>query len=104
MPVLTIQPSGKTVEAVSGSSILSALLAAGVDIAHKCEGKAECGSCHIFVQEGRKSLSRIQPTENGKLDTIVVGSHRGAELAKSRLACQAILGEEDVTIETLSFV
>ena len=98
MPVLTIQPSGKTVEAVSGSSILSALLAAGVDIAHKCEGKAECGSCHIFVQEGRKSLSRIQPTENGKLDTIVgVGS-------KSRLACQAILGEEDVTIETLSFV
>lgn len=98
MPVVTIQPSGKTTEAAAGSSILSALLAAEVDIAHKCEGKAECGSCHIFVQEGRKSLSRIQREENEKLDTIVgVGS-------KSRLACQAILGDEDVTVEVLSFM
>ncbi|PKM03229.1 MAG: ferredoxin [Gammaproteobacteria bacterium HGW-Gammaproteobacteria-6] len=98
MPVVTIQPSGKTTEAAAGSSILSALLAAEVDIPHKCEGKAECGSCHIFVQEGRKSLSRIQREENEKLDTIVgVGS-------KSRLACQAILGDEDVTVEVLSFM
>ena len=93
MPVLTIQPSGTTLQAAAGSSILSALLAAGADIAHKCEGKAECGSCHIFVQEGRKSLSKIQRLENEKLDaTVGVGS-------KSRLACQSILGEEDVTIE-----
>jgi len=98
MPVVTIQPSGKTIETAAGSSILSALLAAGVDIAHKCEGKAECGSCHIFVQEGRKSLSKIQREENEKLDTIVgVGS-------KSRLACQATLGDEDVTVEVLSFM
>jgi 2Fe-2S ferredoxin len=93
MPVLTIQPSGKTVQAAAGSSILSALLAGGEDITHKCDGKAECGSCHIFVQEGRKSLSKTQRLENEKLDAIVgVGS-------KSRLACQAILGEEDVAIE-----
>jgi len=98
MPVVTIQPSGKTTEAATGSSILSALLSAGIDIAHKCDGKAECGSCHIFVQEGRKSLSRIQREENEKLDTIVgVGS-------KSRLACQATLGDEDVTVEVLSFM
>ena len=43
MPILTVQPSGKTYQAVAGSSILSALLAGGEDIAHKCEGKAECG-------------------------------------------------------------
>lgn len=98
MPVLTIQPSGKTVQASAGSSILSALLAGGEAVAHKCDGKAECGSCHIFVQEGRKSLSKIQRAENEKLDAVVgVGS-------KSRLACQAILGEEDVTVEVLSFV
>jgi len=98
MPLLTIQPSGKTIEASTGSSILSALLAAEANIKHKCEGKAECGSCHIFVNEGRKSLSKIQRTENEKLDTIVgVGS-------KSRLACQAIIGEEDVTVELLSFL
>ncbi|HMV39491.1 2Fe-2S iron-sulfur cluster-binding protein [Plasticicumulans sp.] len=98
MPVLTLMPSGKTVEAAAGTSILAALLAADVQIGHKCGGKAECDGCHVFVLEGRKSLSRIQRLENERLDTIVgVGS-------KSRLACQAILGEENVTVELLSFV
>lgn len=96
MPNLTVQPSGKTYQAVAGSSILSALLAGGETIAHKCDGKAECGSCHISVLEGRKSLSKIQREENERLDaTVGVGS-------KSRLACQAIVGEEDLTIEVLS--
>lgn len=97
MPALTIQNSGKTLDAAAGSSILAALLAAGEALPHKCEGKGECGSCHIFIQEGRKSVSKIQRAENEKLDTIPgVGS-------KSRLACQAILGEENVTIELLGF-
>lgn len=97
MPTLTIQNSGKTIDAAAGTSILAALLAAGENIPHKCDGKAECGSCHIFVQEGRKSVSKIQRAENEKLDTIPgVGS-------KSRLACQAILGDENVTIEMLGF-
>ena len=96
MPILTVQPSGKTYQAVAGSSILSALQAGGEDIAHKCEGKAQCGSCHISVLEGRKSLSKIQREENERLDaTVGVGS-------KSRLACQSVFGEEDVTIEILS--
>ena len=97
MPMITIHPTGKTVEGTEGSSILMALLAAGEPIAHKCEGKAECGSCHIFVHEGRKGISRIQREENERLDTIVgVGS-------KSRLACQARLGSENVTVELLGF-
>ncbi|MFA6179326.1 MAG: 2Fe-2S iron-sulfur cluster-binding protein [Methylophilaceae bacterium] len=98
MPTVTIQPSGKTHQAAAGSSILAAMLAAGENIAHKCDGKAECGSCHIFVQEGRKSLSKIQRAENEKLDaTVGVGS-------KSRLACQAIIGEEDVIVEVPSSI
>ena len=37
----------------------------------------------------------MSPVENAKLDTLVgVGS-------KSRLACQAVLGEEPVTVELL---
>ena len=98
MTKLTVLPSGKSYDVAAGTSILKALLAAGEAIAHKCDGKADCGSCHIFVQEGRKSISRIQKLENEKLDTLVgVGS-------KSRLACQAVLGEEPVTVELLSFV
>jgi len=98
MTTLTVLPSGKSYEAAAGTSILRALIAAGESVAHKCDGKAECGSCHLFVQEGRKSLSKIQRLENEKLDTLVgIGS-------KSRLACQAVLGEEPVTVELLSFV
>ena len=97
MPTLTIMPSGKTVEAAEGMSVLEALLATGEPIMHKCEGKAECGSCHIFVHEGRKSVSKIQRLEHEKLDSIIgVGS-------KSRLACQTRLGAENVTIELLDF-
>ncbi len=97
MPLLTINPSGKTVQSAEGMSILEALLAAGEKIGSKCGGKADCGACHIFVHDGRKSLSKIQRAENEKLDSIVgVGS-------KSRLACQAKLGSEDVTVELLGF-
>ena len=74
------------------------MLGAEVAIPHKCEGKAKCGSCHIFVQEGRKGLSKIGREENERLDAIVgVGS-------KSRLACQSIvLGTENIKIELLDF-
>lgn len=96
MPMLTIKPSGKTVQSSEGMSILEALLAAGEPIMHKCDGKAECGSCHIFINEGRKTLSKIQRSENERLDAIVGVS------SQSRLACQAKLGNEDVTVELLS--
>jgi 2Fe-2S ferredoxin len=95
MPTLTIKPSGKTVPSTEGMSILEALLAAGEKIPHKCEGKAECGSCHIFVVEGRKTLSKTQRLENERLDAIVGVS------SNSRLACQAKLGSENVTVEML---
>ncbi|MTJ79511.1 MAG: 2Fe-2S iron-sulfur cluster binding domain-containing protein [Telmatospirillum sp.] len=98
MSMVTILPSGKTIEAGEGDSLLSVILRADGGFSHKCEGKASCGTCHVFVHGGRKGLSRIAREENDKLDTLIgVG-------AKSRLACQAlVLGTEDVTVELLSF-
>jgi 2Fe-2S ferredoxin len=98
MTTVTIIPSGRTVEAGEGMSLLAAILASDEKIQHNCDGKATCGTCHVFVLEGRKGVSKIGREENEKLDTIVgIGS-------KSRLACQAtILGTEDVTVEVLSF-
>lgn len=97
MPNLTILPSGKTIVAESGATLLEAILSAGEPIKHTCDGNVDCGTCHVFVHEGRKALSKMQRSENSKLDSIVgVGS-------KSRLACQAMLGSEDVTVELLSF-
>lgn len=98
MPMLTIKPSGKTVAVETGNSLLAAILSAGESILHKCEGKAECGSCHIYVTEGRKTLSKAQRLENEKLDSIVGVS------SNSRLACQAMIGTENITVELLSFV
>ena len=98
MSMLTIQPSGQSIDVPAGTTLLAAILRSGVSLGHKCDGKAECGSCHLYVLEGRKSLSRTQREENDKLDTIVGVS------SKSRLACQAKIGDEPVTIELLSFV
>ncbi len=94
MSLITLTPSGKTVEAGEGVSILAAILQADPDFTHKCDGNAKCGSCHVFVIEGRKGVSKIAREENEKLDALVgVGS-------KSRLACQAmILGTENITVE-----
>jgi 2Fe-2S ferredoxin len=97
MPTMTIMPTGKTVEVVEGARVLDALLAADEKIPHKCDGKAECGACHIYVHDGRRGLSKIARAENEKLDSIVgVGS-------KSRLACQARFGVDNVTVELLGF-
>ena len=52
MPFVTVQPSGNRIEAASGVSLLSVLLGAGEPIPHKCDGKAECGACHVFVHDG----------------------------------------------------
>lgn len=98
MPLVTIQPSGKTVDVAEGASLLDSLAAAGEAIQHKCGGNAQCGSCRIFVHEGRKGLSKMQSAENARLDAIVGVS------SKSRLACQARLGSENVTIELPGFV
>ncbi len=97
MPNLTILPSGKVVVAESGASLLEALLAAGEKITHNCDGNVECGTCHVFVHAGRKGLSKMQRSENAKLDSIVGVS------SKSRLACQSMVGSEDVTVELLGF-
>jgi 2Fe-2S ferredoxin len=93
MSTVTIMPSGKTVEVAEGMTLLAAILGADAALTHKCDG-----TCHIFVHEGRKGLSKAAREENERLDTIVgVGS-------KSRLACQAkVLGTENIKIELLGF-
>jgi ferredoxin, 2Fe-2S len=97
MPTLNITPVGKSIELAPGTPLLQGIVEAGAKLTHDCDGKAECGTCHIFVTEGKKSLSKVQRLENTKLDeTIGVGS-------KPRLACQALMGQENVTVELLGF-
>ncbi|GAA0747386.1 (2Fe-2S)-binding protein [Ideonella azotifigens] len=96
MTTLTILPSGTTTEFTAGTSLLQAILDAGVKLVSKCGGEAKCGACHLFVTEGRKGISKMTPAENARLDSLIgIGS-------KSRLACQVtLLGTEAVTVELL---
>ena len=96
MTTLTVHPSGKTYEVAAGTTLLKALQSVGEPIKTKCDGEAKCDACHVFVTAGRKTLSKIKPAENEKLDAMVGIS------SNSRLACQAVLGEEPVTVELIS--
>jgi len=77
--------------------LLAGIRAAGATLKANCTDTECTGECHVFVPVGKKSLSKALREENAKLDTIVgVGS-------KSRLSCQARIGEEDVSVELLGF-
>jgi 2Fe-2S ferredoxin len=99
MPIITIlphaeyAPEGKTVQAPPGTSICEALLDHGVEIEHACDQVCACTTCHVIVRKGFASLSEMEENEEDMLDRAW-----GLE-ADSRLACQAILGRDDVTVE-----
>jgi len=57
--------------------VLQAIIAAGITIMHKCGGEAKCGSCHIFVTEGRKVCPRCRSskTKSSTALSVSVPSH-----------------------------
>ena len=99
MPVIRIlphaeyAPDGKTIDAVSGTSLCEAMLEHGVEIEHACEMSCACTTCHVVVREGFNSLGEMDESEEDLLDRAW-----GLE-PTSRLSCQAIVSNQDVTIE-----
>ncbi|TXI23406.1 MAG: ISC system 2Fe-2S type ferredoxin [Roseateles sp.] len=99
MPVITILPhaeycpEGTTVTAPAGTSICEALLDHHIEIEHACDQVCACTTCHVIVRAGGRSLSEMEEGEEDMLDRAW-----GLE-PDSRLSCQAILGQQDVTIE-----
>lgn len=98
MPTITVVPSGTTVDASEGDTVLFALLVGGVLIKTECTGRAQCSSCHILVHEGADNLSKIAGPERDRFKEIPSAT------PKSRLACQAIVGTGDATIEVVDLV
>ncbi len=99
MPIINILPhveycpEGKQVQAPAGTTICEALLDNGVPLEHACDQVCACTTCHVIVREGFRSLSAMEDNEEDMLDRAW-----GLE-PDSRLACQAILGQSDVTVE-----
>jgi 2Fe-2S ferredoxin len=86
-------PSGGEIQAAPGTSICEALLENGIAIEHACEMACACTTCHVVVKQGFDSLGEMDESEEDMLD-------RAWGLAPtSRLSCQAILSNQDVTVE-----
>ncbi len=99
MPKITILPhaefcpQGDTIEAPRGTSVCEALLDNGIAIEHACELSCACTTCHVIVKQGLASLGEPDEAEEDLLD------RAWGLTPTSRLSCQAILSDEDVTIE-----
>ena len=86
-------PQGDTIEAPAGTSVCEALLDNGIAIEHACEMSCACTTCHVVVKQGLASLGETSEMEEDLLD------RAWGLTPTSRLSCQAILSDEDVTIE-----
>ncbi|WP_298830088.1 ISC system 2Fe-2S type ferredoxin [uncultured Piscinibacter sp.] len=99
MPVIRILPhpdycpEGAEITAPAGTSLCEAMLDNDVEIEHACEMSCACTTCHVVVREGFESLGEMDESEEDLLDRAW-----GLE-PTSRLSCQAILSNKDVTIE-----
>ncbi|AVS74724.1 ISC system 2Fe-2S type ferredoxin [Paracidovorax cattleyae] len=99
MPVIKILPhpeycpAGTEVNAPAGTSICEALLDNGIKIEHACDMSCACTTCHVIVRQGYESLNEAEEEEEDLLDR-----SWGLE-PQSRLSCQAILAQKDVTVE-----
>ena len=79
--------------APSGTSICEALLDNDIKLEHACDMSCACTTCHVVVREGFASLNDMEESEEDLLDRAW-----GLE-PNSRLGCQALLAQQDVTVE-----
>jgi ferredoxin, 2Fe-2S len=93
LPHAEFCPQGDTIEAPRGTSICEALLENGIEIEHACEMSCACTTCHVIVKQGFDSLGEMDEAEEDLLD------RAWGLTASSRLSCQAIVSDQDVTIE-----
>lgn len=89
MPVITVD--GRRAEVASGRKLVLAIEDLGIDIGHRCGGKARCTTCRVAVEDGEPTT--FTRAEYHKL--------RDAELlGEVRLACQ-LLVEDDLSVRVL---
>ncbi|AXA26668.1 ISC system 2Fe-2S type ferredoxin [Pseudomonas putida] len=86
-------PDGLVVQVEPGTNILELAHEHHIEMESACGGVCACTTCHCIVREGFDSLEEADELEEDMLDKAW-----GLE-AQSRLACQVIVGDEDITIE-----
>ncbi len=93
LPHPSLCPQGMVIDAPSGVSLCRILLDNHIAIEHACELSCACTTCHVIVKVGAASLPVASDDEEDMLDKAWGLS------SQSRLACQAVLQAQDVTVE-----
>ena len=108
MPKVTFVKEKKTIDVPEGANLRTAARKAGVELykgVHKylnCQGFGLCGSCRVYVKEGKTNVSKPGLVENF---TTKLGGNPEAFFAyvghedEMRLACQCKV-EGDIKVET----
>lgn len=91
MATITFEPVHVTVPCKAGETILEIGRRHAVLINTSCVGRGTCGLCRVAVVAGEDHLSAFNPIEGKHLGNVYF-------LTKERLACQARVGEGDVTV------
>ncbi|WNW13660.1 ISC system 2Fe-2S type ferredoxin [Pseudomonas sp. DTU_2021_1001937_2_SI_NGA_ILE_001] len=86
-------PEGMVVEAEPGVSILELAHEHHIEIESACGGVCACTTCHCIIRKGFDSTGELDELEEDMLDKAW-----GLE-PQSRLACQARVGDQDITVE-----
>ena len=89
MPTITVD--GRSVDVEHGGKLVLAIEALGIDIGHRCGGKARCTTCRVEFRAGEPEL--FTRAEYRKLT-------EAGLLGEARLSCQ-VLVEHDMTVEVL---
>ena len=59
MPLVEFLPSRKIVDVASGTELLDALRAAGLEVDASCGGKGTCGKCIVRIVSGKTDSDSV---------------------------------------------
>ena len=93
LPNKDVCPDGAIIEAPKGTSSCRAALDNGIPLEHACELSCACTTCHVYVVKGLESLDGATEDEDDYLDKA------WSLQPNSRLSCQALLNDNDITVE-----
>ena len=86
----TIIAEGKKFEVADGTRLVNAVEDAGIDILHRCGGRAKCTTCRVTFNSGEPES--FHPREKAKLES-------GDNLGSFRLSCHVLCeGTMDVNV------
>jgi len=93
LPHEELCPDGDLLDANPGDTICDTLLNNNIDIEHACDKVCACTTCHVIIKEGYAPLPPSDDLEDDMLDKA------WGLTPKSRLSCQSIIQNDDLTIE-----